>query len=162
MKNYYKQKIQELSKMVYNMSNNFYYKDIRDIVRNFGRFCEFNYTYNKLAQLSDKYWDILSEYEQEVCTGCMDNAQSAYNSVFRDFKSKYKKCGQNTYHTESENFRTALEFAALVKFDYDFDLIEYLAKKDAEEEEKRAASLTGESFSFDGFLTDEEKMLLCE
>lgn len=123
------QKMQELSRKVYDMSNNFYHIDIRDVNRNYDGFRVFNNTYTSLVELFNEYFDILTETEQEVFAGCIDNAESAYSSIFSDFKLKYNKCGNNAYHTEEENFNSALEFASLIKRDYNFDLIEFLTAK---------------------------------
>ncbi len=157
----YKEKLNTLLEVVKGCTNILYGVDIRKIVSDFEFFYKFNQACQRLGVASDS--DLLTDLERDICIGYLDNAANVYSHIYRDFKEKYNRQGQNLYHTEEENFNTALKFAELVKDAYDFDLIEYLAKKDSEEE-KRAASLieTGESFSFDGFLTDEEKMLLCE
>ena len=66
MKNYYKQKIQELSKMVYNMSNNFYYKDIRDIVIEHKQDEELKGYYTTPCDYGSKVNQIVSLVKEEL------------------------------------------------------------------------------------------------
>ena len=77
---------------------------------------------------------------------------------------QYENYALSIAQTPNDNIEldlSTIDLAYLNAYQYlDGELVLDETKK--AEEEKRAASLTGESFSFDGFLTDEEKMLLCE
>lgn len=138
--------------------------DIRSITapEDFKYFYEFGILCRRVGIASDS--DKLTELQKEVCIGYLDNAQNAYSSIYRDFKEKYNREGRNLYHTEQENFEYALEFAKMVEYAYDFDLIALVEKENAEDMERirRNASISLEESvaQLRGFLLPGEEDIL--
>lgn len=155
-----KNKFKRALDVVYREAREFNGLDLREVVRHYEDFVNFCRAYDYANKVVTVYGNELSEDELENYIGTTHNAESTFSHIYGEFVTKFTKTGNNTYHTDEENYKTAIRFAKMIKLFYSVDLIVYMqvTEKDSAIESYKAHSRNNmeEHDAFSSFLTLEE------